>query len=168
MELTLENLARRAREEGWVVSMTTNVHLDRADWPEGTGMVLVECFNEDGLPGYYRAGTDKADTVCVGGDKLNDRPHVSTVEGVLEWARYTWDSPNEPLPALFLEADDDRDWSLLEKAFEVALVESGLGAELKARTQDWMVDEGWAERRDDGQLTLTDEGMRKLGEGGGP
>lgn len=99
--LTLPALIEAAQEAGWHVTLTTNVHLDRPDWPAGTGAVLVECFNEDGLPGYYAAGTGKEHLVAVAGDKLNDRPHVSTVEEVLEEARLTWDSPDEPLEGGF-------------------------------------------------------------------
>lgn len=99
-ELTLENLTKMAREEGWVVSVTTNVHLDRPDWPAGTGAVLVECFNEDGLPGLYAPGYELEGQVCIAGDKLNGRKHADTVEDVLEWARWTWDAPHDPLPPL--------------------------------------------------------------------
>jgi hypothetical protein len=102
-DLTLDALVERAKAEGWHVQMTCNVHLDRPDWPDGTGAVLVESFDEDGLPAHWQRGTDNEGKVQVAGDKVQgahddtDFCVASTVEGVLEWAGFTWDSPDEPL-----------------------------------------------------------------------
>lgn len=171
--LTLQALVSRAREEGWHVSLTTNVHMDRADWPAGTGAILVEAFDEDGNPALYAAGTTKEGTVEIGGDKLNERKWADTVEGVLEWARYTWDSPEDPLPAIFgpplppgfvhpdepagdLHPNDDFD-----RLYSIA--ESMILDDIKDLVRDQMVQWGWAEDHED-HYTITELGREKLRE----
>src|SRR5262245_45637033 len=101
--LTMGALLDAAREAGWVVTVTTNLHFDRPDRSGGTGDVLVECFDEYGNPALWLPGTDREGHVQVGGNKFiasNDDTDFmvsGTVEGTMAWVEVAWDRPDDPI-----------------------------------------------------------------------
>lgn len=61
-EAIMRAFEEAAAERGWGVGWTTNLHVTA---PDGSKTVLVETFDEAGLPAYYV----ESPSLAVGGDK---------------------------------------------------------------------------------------------------
>jgi hypothetical protein len=110
--------------------------------------------------------------VTIAGDKINERPHADTVEGVLEWARYTWDSPDDPLPVIFGPPGPfppaeivgfPREGGDFDKLYSIT--ESMILDDIKDFVRDQMVQWGWAVETDQG-FEITEAGRAQLEENG--